>query len=297
MRTAFLAVVAAFALAGPAQAAGEIAPAMPASVIHTGDKISVAVFGEDQISQEGVFVRRDGFIDLPLAGSVQIAGKTPVAAADQIASVLRRYLKEPHVTVSITQPGQITVLVLGDVKEAGKYSLPTGAHVSEALAAAGGLDITNGAYQAARVALTDGSIKQVPLEALLRRGDQTDNVELTEGTAVYVPGPVQFEVNILGAVDKPGTVILNEGDRLSMAIAKAGNTVNALADLGRVMVTRTEIDGKTASHEVDLYRAVAQGDIRYDPRLRKGDIVYIPKATKAHGVLSTAAFLLHLTGI
>ena len=259
--------------------------------IHAGDRLDVQVLGEPALSQR-VFVGEDGAIDLPLAGHLRIAGATPTAAADLIAGSLRTYLRDPLVTVSLGAVAQLTVTVLGDVHEAGKYTLNAGAHVRDALAAAGGLNVPNGSYPTARVALAGGGVEAVPLEAVLRGGDTSRDVELSDRATIYVPGPTQFEVKILGAVDKPGVIAVNEGDRLSMAIAKAGSSVDSKADLSRVLVTRTEPDGKTASHQIDLYRAIDSGDIRYDPRLRKDDIVYVPLGSRTHGALSSGLFLL-----
>ena len=101
-----------------------------------------------------------------------------------------------------------------------------------------------------------------------------------------------FDVVVLGAVDHPGPVHINEGDRLSIAIAKAGNSVNSHADLTRVSVSRTEPDGKRAAHPVNLYEALEKGDIRFDPSLRANDIVYVPEARESHGNLTDAVFLL-----
>jgi protein involved in polysaccharide export with SLBB domain len=127
---------------------------------------------------------------------------------------------------------------------------------------------------------------------LRRRPGLVRASELVDRSSVSVRGRVQFAVNVLGAVDKPGMIELSRGDRLSMAIAKAGESTAAKGDLNRIMVTRTEPNGTTASHEVDLYRAIERGDIRYDPLLRKDDILYVPLATRPRGVLSSGLFLL-----
>jgi protein involved in polysaccharide export with SLBB domain len=127
---------------------------------------------------------------------------------------------------------------------------------------------------------------------VLRGGDPTRDIELADRSAVYVPGPSTFDITVLGAVDHPGTVTVNEGDRLSIAIAKAGNTPSSKADLTHVMVTRTEPDGATGSHPVDLYQSLEKGDTRFDPRLRKGDVVFVPVAKQSHGNLTNAVFLL-----
>ena len=261
-------------------------------VVHAGDRLKVQVDGESELSQQ-VVVADDGTIGLPLAGQVHVSGATPHDASVAIAGALGRYLRDPRVIVAVVSAGQIHVLVLGDVVTSGEYALRPGARLSEAITAAGGMDpAISGDYPVARVALPDGSVENVSLDKLLRGGDPTRDITLPDRAAVYVPGPAQFEISVLGAVDHPGTLTLNEGDRLSIAIAKAGSTLASQADLNRVMVTRTEADGTTASHPVDLYQALEQGDDRYDPRLRKGDVVYVPVAKQSHGNLTNAVFLL-----
>ncbi|HEY8297855.1 MAG TPA: hypothetical protein VIG32_07530, partial [Candidatus Baltobacteraceae bacterium] len=89
--------------------------------------------------------------------------------------------------------------------------------------------------------------------------------------------------------DRPGYIALSEGDRLSVAIAKAGNSAAAASDLSHVFVTRADPDGRAASHEVDMYEALQRGDLRYDPVLKKGDIVYVPEAKR--GVQNPGGFL------
>jgi polysaccharide biosynthesis/export protein len=279
--------------AGPAAAGAQAVPSAPAPVysINAHDQLAVQVVGQPEFSQK-VVVRSDGYIDLPLVGEIRVAGRSPAAAADAIAAKLQTYIKQPQVTVSLVDSGNISVTVLGDVKNPGTYGLHAGAHVADAVAAAGGLDAVNGQLPNARVAFGDGSLRQVALDPLLRKADLSVDPALTDRSAIYVPGPTTFEIHVLGAVDHPGTIVLNEGDRLSMAIAKAGDTVNATGDFNHIMVTRTEPDGTTASHPVDLYQAIVKGDIRYDPLLRKGDLVYVPIGRQTHGALSTGLFLL-----
>jgi polysaccharide export outer membrane protein len=269
-------------------------PAQPTATYHigAGDQLGINVIGEASLSQT-VLVAGDGTVGLPLAGTVHVGGLTPTQAAASVAASLRKFIRDPDVTVAVNQQGQMTVSVLGNVKEAGKYLLRHGSHVSDAIASAGGMsDTAIGAYPTARLVLGDGTVKDVSLEAVLRGGDLSRDAELGDGAAIYVPGATQFEVQVLGAVDAPGSITVSEGDRLSIAIAKAGNRQNSRADLNHIMVTRTEPNGSTASHPVDLYKALEQGDLRYDPRLRKGDVVYVPIASQTHGALSNGLFIL-----
>ncbi len=289
MRAFAIAVIAAL-VAFPGFASAAIAPA--GSLVNAGDKLHVQVAGEKELTRD-VVVAGDGTIGLPLVGQVRVAGATPSGACDAIAMALKPFIRDPHVTVDITTEGHITVTVLGDVVNSGEYTLRPGATLSAAITAAGGMAPSiNGAYPVARVANPDGTVYHLSLDKLFRDGDPSRDVTLKDRSAIYVPGPVQFDVVVLGAVDHPGTVPINEGDRLSIAIAKAGNSVKSTADLSRISVTRTEPDGTRATHPVNLYQALERGDARFDPSLRAGDIVYVPIAKKSHGNLTNAVFLL-----
>ena len=273
--------------------AGTSAQSAPESVVlHAGDQLQVQVAGESDLAQK-VVVASDGTIGLPLIGEIRVAGATPAGAAGAIAGALQKYLRNPQVTINVVSAGHISVLVLGDVVNSGEFELRPGARLSDAITAAGGMDPSiNGEYPVARIALADGTIYHISLDKLLRGGDPDRDVVLGDRSAVYVPGPTKFDVAVLGAVDHPGTITLNEGDRLSMAIAKAGNTRTASGDLSRILVTRAEASGTAASHPVDLYQSLEKGNTVYDPILRKGDVVYVPVAKQTRGVGLNALFLL-----
>ncbi|MBV8489138.1 MAG: polysaccharide biosynthesis/export family protein [Candidatus Eremiobacteraeota bacterium] len=270
----------------PAWAGGQM-PLTANTFIHPGDQLAVQVFGDQTLTQN-VTVLADGTIDYPLVGRVPVAGKTPSQAAALLALRLHDYVRHPVVTIAIAQLAQPNVLVLGAVKNPGKYQLPADGKVSDAIAAAGGIAESNGDYPDARVMDANGSSSNVSLQKLLRKGDTTVDRTLGEGSVVYVPGPVQFTVDVAGAVDHPGDVQVSEGDRLSVAIAKAGNSVSAESDLNHIRLIRTGADGKQETTEINLYDALKAGNQSVDVALQKGDVIYVPQARKgsfANGLL------------
>jgi polysaccharide export outer membrane protein len=253
------------------------------TTIHPGDQLSVQVYGDQTLTQN-VTVLNDGTIAYPLIGQVPVAGKTPEQAADLLKERLLKYVRHPVVTVAISQLAQPNIMVLGDVKNPGKYALRSDAHLSDAIAAAGGMpDGFDGDYPVARISNPQGKVTQVSLQKLLRQGDTSQDQSLSEGDVVYVPGPVQFFVNVTGAVDKPGPVQVNQGDGLAVAIAKAGNSANAQSDLNHVHLIRTGSDGKTTTQEINLYQALQSNDKTANVALEKGDTIYVPQSKqKAH---------------
>lgn len=265
------------------------------TTIHPGDQLSIEVYG-DQTLTKSVTVLNDGTIAYPLIGEVPVAGKTPEEAAEVLKERLLKFVRHPVVTVAIAQLAQPNVMVLGDVKNPGKYQLRSDAHISDAIAAAGGMpDQFDGDYPMARISNPQGKVTQVSLQRLLRQGDMTQDDSLQEGDVVYVPGPVQFFVNVTGAVDHPGPIQVNQGDGLAVAIAKAGNSANAQSDLNHVRLIRTGPDGKSTTQEINLYQALQSNDKSANIALEKGDTVYVPQArqpARAESFLNGFLYLL-----
>ncbi|HYZ15136.1 MAG TPA: SLBB domain-containing protein, partial [Candidatus Acidoferrum sp.] len=84
---------------------------------------------------------------------------------------------------------------------------------------------------------------------------------------------------VLGAVTRPGNVEVFEGDRLSMALARAGADTTAKPDLNRVYLTRKDpATGATHTYQFNMFESLQKGDQRFDPVLQKDDTVYIPEA-------------------
>jgi polysaccharide export outer membrane protein len=282
-----------FLLGGLGFVADAQAPATMQSLIHPGDQLNVQVYGDQSLTQN-VTVLQDGTLDYPLVGRISVAGKTPPQAAGLIAQRLGRYVRKPIVTISVVQLAQPSVLVLGDVKNPGKYQLRSDGRISDAIAAAGGVLDLDGDYPDARISEPGGTPEKVSLQRLFRGGETGLDQELAEGTVVYVPGPVQFNISVLGAVDHPGTVVVNEGDRVSIAIAKAGSSANAMSDLNNIKLIRTGANGARVTSEVNLYAALHDGNESADPALQKGDELYVPQNT--HKPLDFFSGILYFLG-
>jgi polysaccharide export outer membrane protein len=107
------------------------------TVIGPGDVIEVRVGGDDKVTTRGR-VQPDGTFVLPLLGPVALTGKRPEEASSLLNERLKRYVNVPDVTVSI-QESQVSVAVLGEVKQAGMLDLWAPATVLQALAKAGGM--------------------------------------------------------------------------------------------------------------------------------------------------------------
>lgn len=252
------------------------------SVIHPGDTLAINVYGDPPLT---AVVQADGTIQHPIAGRVLVAGMSAAEARDSLVAALKKYVKHPVVALSVQQQGQISVTVLGNVKTTGKYPMRSGAHLSEAIAAAGGVGSMNGEYPQVRVAQSDGSFVTASLQKLLHDGDSTQNLALDDNATVYVLGGETIRVQVLGAVARPGNVEILKGEHLSAALARAGIDAGVHSDLSRVYLTRTDlVTGNSGpSFQVDVNKALQQGDQRYDPVLQRDDKIFVPEGRQMNG--------------
>lgn len=269
---------------GPAAPAPTSDGSTTSPTIHAGDHLAISVYNEPTLTQVAV-VQADGTIQYPLVGRVFVGGMSAAEAADSLTRQLKKYLKHPVVSLGVQQQGAMSVTVLGNVKNPGKYQLRSGAHIGEAIAAAGGPNATNGAYPEARVTQADGSIAKVSLEKLFREGDAAQNVALDDNSAIYVTGAETIRVVVLGAVSRPGNVEVNVGDRLTSALARAGAEAAAKPDLNKVSLTRFDpATGKQQNYEINVYTGLKTNDPRYDPILQKDDRIIVPEARQLNGI-------------
>ena len=117
-----------------------VAPLPVDSRIGPADELSVNVFRVEDLSGDHR-VDPNGFIDMPLIGRVQAAGKTSDQLATEIETRLSaKYLRDPSVQVSLKKLTDQTVTVDGAVGQPGAYPVRGGATLQQAIALARGLE-------------------------------------------------------------------------------------------------------------------------------------------------------------
>jgi len=141
--------------------------------IDTGDRISVTVYQEPDLSIQGVRVKDNGSIALPLLGDLNVAGLTSRELHELIVGrLLDGYLKKPSVAVSID--GYRLYYIKGEVNRPGGYSFVDGLTVSKAVALAGGYTVR----------ASEGRI------SLVRESDPENPMESVGPNTAIVPGDI-----------------------------------------------------------------------------------------------------------
>ncbi len=86
------------------------------------DKLTIDVFGIQELSTKEVQTDAGGRISFPLAGIMEAAGKTPSELEVEIEDRLRgQYVRDPQVTVNLKETVSQVVTIDGQVREPGLY--------------------------------------------------------------------------------------------------------------------------------------------------------------------------------
>ena len=104
------------------------------------DVIRVSVWENPELTMD-VTVRPDGKISFPLIKEIHAADLTPMELSYVITQNLKEYMKDPQVTVILTQTNSQKIYLVGNVLRPGSYALRNEMTVLQALSLAGGFTI------------------------------------------------------------------------------------------------------------------------------------------------------------
>jgi polysaccharide export outer membrane protein len=159
-------------------------------VIGAGDVLRIFVWQNPDLSVT-VPVRPDGRISVPLLQDVEAAQKTPPQLAQDIKKGLSQFIKEPEVTVIVTEfvgPYSEQVRVIGEAVKPQSIPYRTRMSVLDVMIAAGGLTQFAAGNRAVIVRRVDSHTEEIPvnLDSLLKDGDISANVQMRPGDILVI---------------------------------------------------------------------------------------------------------------
>lgn len=199
LRSAAAGVVTAVAvgLAGCAsqQSALPAAPSEAASpdysyIVGAGDTLNISVWRNPELSST-VPVRPDGKVSTPLVDELVAQGKTPVQIARDVEKALAKLVRDPVVTVIVTNfvgPYSQQIRVVGEAAKPQFLPYKQKMSVMDVMIAVGGLTDFADGNKATIVRAAEGNKRySVRLTDLVRRGDISANVEMLPGDVLIIP--------------------------------------------------------------------------------------------------------------
>lgn len=198
-RPALLAALLVLAGCGNSRTAGvttlpETAPRTPTGqyVIGPGDQLGIFVYQSPQLSLPSLPVRPDGRISMPLVPDVQAAGKTPTQLGSDLAEVLKKYVRDPIVTVMVTGfvgPLERQVRVIGEATDPIAIPYRDRLTALDVMIQTRGLTKFAAGNRAVIIRRNGRQQETIPvrLSDLVRDGDISQNVEMQPGDTLIIP--------------------------------------------------------------------------------------------------------------
>jgi len=258
-------------------------------VIGPDDTVTIVALNVEEISKPWR-VGASGELNLPMVGRVTAAGKTVDQLESEIAARLKTYVKEPQVTIYVSDFKSHPVTVTGAVEKPGTIQLERPAPLFAVLAQSGGIKdpgptitisraVENGdiPYKSARRS-QDGkfSIVELPVQDVLRGHGDSANIEVRPFDTITVSQEKKPKlVYLAGEFNKPGAIELATQDTVSLtkALAMAGGLTHTASAKHTVIRHFNDKGQETAFAYVDL-RKVLNGEAK-DLTLSEGDVVLV----------------------
>jgi len=286
-----LALCAAFA-AGGQKDAGNGSP----TLLGPDDSITIVALNCEEISKDWR-IGATGDVTLPMIGRVHLSGLTVDQAEREVAGRLRRYLKDPQVTLYATELRSRPITVAGAVEKPGRYQIAsTNTTLFDALVMAGGPKNPGNTVTIRRSmeaggidgddVKTDKDGSYTLLEVDLKEVIDGPNGPGTKANLRVQPYDVVTVaaaaapryVHVVGEVNRPGSVELVTQDTVSLmkVIAVAGG-LSHTASASNTLIMHVSPEGVQTSTAIVNVKRIMEGKSK-DLDLIAGDIVMVPSS-------------------
>jgi protein involved in polysaccharide export with SLBB domain len=207
-------------------------PVSSSYILGAGDELLIDVWGASQQSYQ-MEIDRNGMINIPNIGPVQVGGLTQASASKKVFSKLTLIYRDlvseqprTFANIHIGAVKAIKVNVIGEVMAPGTYTLPGTASAFNALYLSGGPN-KNGSFRNIQV-IRDGKVTtRLDVYDYLINGNSKVNIPLRENDVILIP-TYDKRIEIEGEFKREGLFEAREGEVIADVIKYAGGfTENA----------------------------------------------------------------------
>ena len=258
-------------------------------VLGTDDQVTLQVLQAEEASGKPFRIDELGNIYVPLAGSVHAAGLTAHELEKNLVDRFSLYIRQPQVTVLVTEARSQPVSIVGAVVSPGIHQLQGHKTLLEVLSLAGGLrqdagyriKITRrrewGVVPLPGATITpDGefSVGEVALKSLLEAANPEENIPVMPDDVLTVP--IAEMIYVVGDVKKSGGFIL--GERRQISVLQALSLSEGLGSTARsndAEILR-ESAGTDSRTEIPVNLKKILAGQASDVPMQSGDILFVP---------------------
>jgi len=255
-------------------AAGDTRAGQPRSSLKLGpgDLVEMTVYNVPELTTK-TRISSSGEMYCPLIGYLHVAGLSNEEAQAAIEKQLAEFVKNPHVSLFVSEYASQGASVLGEVMRPGVYPVLGQQHLLDLLSAAGGL--TDKAGRELTVTHRSDPDKTITIDIPKNLADNSEtNIPVFPGDTVIVHKA--DIVYVVGDVLRPSGVLMDAGGlTVLQALALAGGT-GRTAKLNGARLLRKGANGMIQT-PVDLKKMLQAK--APDMPLEPNDILIVPSST------------------
>lgn len=155
-------------------------------VINPGDQVSIEVYQNNQMTRT-LAVRPDGQITLPLVNDVPAAGLTVAQFQARLTEKLKAFLRDPVVSIAVTQFSEKRIYLQGEVRQAAAFSYRGDMYLLQAVALSGGMTaLAEGCAVIVRQKGSEFLRYAIMLEPLIKGEDMKQNIALQPNDVITI---------------------------------------------------------------------------------------------------------------
>lgn len=203
-------------------------------IIGPGDQLQIRIWGQLEANLH-VTVDRAGQIYIPRVGQVSVAGVHYNELEEYLRNAVSKIFRNFNLTANVSHLRTIQILVVGNARYPGTYTISSLSTLVNAIFASGGPS-SQGSLRHIQVRRDDKTVTDFDFYDLLIKGDKSKDVRLQPGDVLYIP-PVGPLAAISGSVNTPAIYELKANSTLNDLIEIAGG-FSSLADTARITIER-----------------------------------------------------------
>jgi polysaccharide export outer membrane protein len=254
-------------------------------LIGEGDTLMISVWGEKDLTLP-VKVRPDGKITIPAVGEVMASNSTVKDLQTLLTAKIGKIIKNPIVTVMVSEITNNKVYIFGGGVSSRVYSLTQRTTLLQLLCQIGEQQPAAGipGYVGTASSARDGDLKNAYVLRngvkvkknfydLFIGGNIAEDITIEPNDVLFIPGYNDKNVYVMGAVNMPRSILYRDGLTVMAAILEAGGFTKYASQ------NDTSIYRKDGSREITISikikKLINDGDLTQNVRLQPGDYIVI----------------------
>ena len=280
-------------------------------ILGPGDIININFLEVKEFSSDYP-IMSDGTLSLPIIGLVNSSNLTIEKLTNKLKILYSKELIRPELFITIKKARPINVSLIGEINRPGLYKLDTYPNLSQnssdlinlptivdAISKAGGITPKSNIKSVSVKRRLSNDITKykkidINLVNLLMKGDQSQNLILFDGDIITINkvaesenlsketlkiakgnlSPKMININVIGAVEKPGEYNVKSNTTLNKAILLANGFIPWKANKTNIQLYRINNNGSisTKKYKFNINEEVSEDK---NPPLKDGDIVKV----------------------